>query len=232
MNEKIKWLVVGVVIAATWSVVADDVFVSHRGGSGIRESWFSVGHASDGGSLYAKGAVQLHEKMYEGYWESAAALTGSTRFVMIDMSNTVDFPHRGTVTASTHLSVDYVDFKMCLSTNSGNWLARVGVVTAQDGDSGDMDVIWGTAVTVNRDCQQDRTPPLHKVLELEGTTLEYVMSNITINDEDFATDGSVEDFAGNTIVPGIGDLILDLEEVSGNGDLDVFVTISYTSETY
>lgn len=166
----------------------------------------------------------------------AEAVAGSTPYVLVDLSDTVNFPH-----------------------NEDNWLNLLGLILSAEKAGDGVYDIWVGVVTEN-DATDGSADWLH-VFHLESVQNPTDSTDRFHETVDFTlgganpdgiickvTSGALVHFAGNqgqadsanwqndtnraspvgtTTPPGVGDLVVWVEEVSGTGTLDFSLTALY-----
>jgi len=170
----------------------------------------------------------------------AEAVAESTAYVLVDLSDTTNFPH-GKTTELHLLGLDV----MAEKAGDGVYDIWVGVVTENDGTDGS--ITWVRCFHLESVCNPtDSTDRFHASEDYTrgGTVPEGINLNVTSGAlTKFASNLTQADNAnwqndvglaspagaggGTTGKPGAGDLVMWVEEVSGSGTLDVCMTVTY-----
>lgn len=153
--------------------------------------------------------------------KTAAALAASEAFVLIDLSDTTNFPHKHTGRIRLH----GFDLHFEKDTDA-TFLVKIGVVTEVDATDGSVAWLWvfrlhtdreGTDSTDWREIER-RFPGL----DLEVDTVNDKLFNMLSNTNDAAdatwqTDVTLDSPRGDTTVaPGVGDLVMEITRTAGN----------------
>lgn len=156
-----------------------------------------------------------------------ADITADKYVILVDLSDNINFPHYKTnriILKNLHYSGDLTD--------ALHWHYSVGVITAVDDT--DINVEWITQGARRRAVQFDERwwPPEHGLsLEVRNATLENVATNsisaiATITTSTYLSTCRV--ISG--VLPGVGDLILFMDEISDTATLDFFIDVVYDAE--
>jgi len=169
--------------------------------------------ADMGDSTYAE--VITGRTQYHSYY-SAVALTGDTYFVLIDLSDTTNYPHSATndiVITGWHHSMNLSDAVV--------WLYCLGVVTAIDGSGATARVFTRPFPDISA------TFTVHQSVQVPGGGIEG--SNVMAADTSIAAVTTSTDLASpaGTTQAQVGDIIIIADEVSGSGALTFSVGLSY-----
>jgi hypothetical protein len=164
------------------------------------------------------------------------AVSGSTGYVLVDLSDTTGFKHVGTT--EVHL--------LGLSLNGekasdGVYDIWVGPVIRVDGTNGDTK--WAHVFHLEAvGNPTDSTDRFAQVVDftLGGANPEGINLNVTAgalpfyitnqgltNSTVYQTDTNLTNPAGTTGAPAVGDLVVYVEEVSGTGTIDFSLTAIY-----
>lgn len=166
----------------------------------------------------------------------AEAVAASTPYVLVDLSDTTNFPHN--LTSGLHLLGLVLSAEKA---SDGVYDVWVGVVTENDATDGS--VTWAavfhlesvhnpTDSTDRALCQVDLTlggrNPNGANLEVVGGALPFFASNLSQADNNnWQNDVDRASPVGTTTKVGVGDLVVWVEEVSGTGTLDFCLSAIY-----
>lgn len=163
-----------------------------------------------------------------------ADLAAEERFVLVDLSDSAQFPH--TETGKIHLYAITLEAE---KKADGRFIIYFGVVIEVDTTDGSTK--WFAIV----DLEHDQNPTdatdrlLYKFawdggidLEVDTGALVNVVSNTgDVDETGWDTDVALDSPIGDTSnAPGVGDLVMLLEEPSGTGTVSVTVTVEYITE--
>ena len=170
-----------------------------------------------------------------------AHLTGDdvaadTPYVLVDLSDTTNFPHSGT----NELHV----LGLMLSAekaSDGVYDVYVGVVTENDADDGSVSWLyqWNLESVLNPTDSTDRfhqyvdftlggsNPEGINCLVESGALVRFVTNNTQADSANWQNDTNRTSPVGATTKPGVGDIVVFVDEVSGSGTLDFSVIAIY-----
>jgi len=166
----------------------------------------------------------------------AEAVAASTPYVLVDLSDTTNFPH--TVTTELHLLGLILSAEKA---SDGVYDVWVGVVTENDATNGSVtwvhcfhleSVINATDSTDRFHTSVDftlggRNPEGVNLVVVSGALTNFA-SNLTQADNvNWQNDTNRASPVGSTTKPGTGDIVVWVEEVSGSGTLDFCLTGIY-----
>lgn len=163
-----------------------------------------------------------------------ADLAASEAFVLIDLSDSANFPH--TETGRIRL------YSLAVTTeiqSDGQYIVYFGVVTEVDATDGSTK--WIAALdletVINPTDSTDRRNVLYHWpngldLEISGGALVKGLSNSGDSaDADWQTDVALDSPLGDGLsAPGAGDLVMLVSETGGTGTLSITVTAEYITE--
>jgi hypothetical protein len=177
---------------------------------------------------------------------SAEAVAASTAYVLVDLSDTTNFPHLGT----DHLYLQ----KLILNTEKagdGVYDIWIGVITEVDATNGTAEWIQcfhlesvhnATDSTDRFSAEMDFSTLANpdgmdltvNAATAGSETLRFVLTNSSqAGNTNWQTDTGLASpagaAAGATGKPGAGDLVMWVEEVSGTGTIDFFITAIYSA---
>ena len=166
----------------------------------------------------------------------AEAAAASTPYVLVDLSDTTNFPH-GNTTELHLLGLDV----MAEKASDGVYDIWVGVVTENDADDGSvtwvrcfhLESVHNPTDSTDRfhaseDYTRGGTVPQGINLVVVSGALTKFASNLTQADNaNWQNDTNRTSPVGATTKPGVGDLVVWVEEVGGAGTLDFCVTVTY-----
>jgi len=148
-------------------------------------------------------------------------------FLLVDLSDRVNYPHVRTdriILKSIRIAGDLSDAK--------HWHWQVGVVTAVDAAGTDVEWLMGGAR--NRLAQFDERweLPEHGLsLEVINGTVDSLATNMVTTTVEITTGTYLSTcLTISGTLPGVGDLILHLDEISDTATLDFFITTGYDTE--
>ena len=164
------------------------------------------------------------------------ALDASTPYVLVDLSDTTNFPHNGTaeiILCGLALNAE--------KASDGQFDIWVGVVIENDGTDGTAkwihcfhleSVVNPTDSTDRRSFEIDfsRGSPVPGGLDLKVTSgaLVYVVTNLSqASHANWKNDTNRVSPVGATTKPGVGDLVVWVEETGGTGTIDFCLTALY-----
>jgi len=162
-----------------------------------------------------------------------AALSADEAFVLVDLSDTTNFPH--TETGKVRLYRIELDMEM---DTAGDFDIYIGVIVEVDATNGTAEWIDVFRFRVD-EAPADNTSHYHLVREYYGLDLEVDGSNDTLynvvtNSEqagstNWQTDVSLDSPVGDTSsAPGDGDLVMFVDQTAGN--LYIAVKVFYRTE--
>ena len=174
----------------------------------------------------------------DGYFVSlgAEAVSASTAYVLVDLSDNTNFPH--TETNAVHL------LSLVLHTekaSDGVYDIWVGVVTENDVTNGSVDWVHvfhleasgNPTDSTDRFAQQldftlgGRNPQGVNCLITGGATSHFATAQTQADNVSWQNDTNRTSPVGATTKPGVGDLVVWVEEVSGSGTLDFVLSAIY-----
>ena len=161
-------------------------------------------------------------------------VTATTHYLLIDLSNTTDYPHANGTGGIFVAGSNSKGFK---SAAGSKWAAEIFVVIRIDGTDADLVAIPGISFAL-RDPSQLSIPeqviqffPTMLDLTVTAGELVNVLSNfILTNVVEVNTGTLLEDAAGNNVAPAVGDVIIKAELISGGGTLDFSMGMQYFVE--
>lgn len=181
----------------------------------------SLAHAAPYDSIFRDNAVQV---IY-----TSPGITTSTAAIIIDLSDTTNWPHKQT--GSIDIATIWVDFdKIGTSTCT----VKIGVVTAVDSSSGTVTYFWVANSTMNHVSTPGvNSPELNGLIRAKvssaGTTPFILSNNKHTSSTLYQTDVTLPTANGTYVVPAAGDIVLF---VDGNAVTNTTVTVHllYSSE--
>lgn len=149
----------------------------------------------------------------------AVGLAATTPFILVDLSDTTNWPHSDT----DHILIDYLILETDPSTTFQGNLA-LGFLTAVDGTDGDFNQI----LEINMDQKADSLVETINFgafgLHLQ---LDHWFGPTTANDTTWNTGASILGPDGNTFPAGTGDLVCLVTRTAGN--LSYGITLGYST---
>lgn len=199
---------------------------------GKNRMWVKV--ALDGETAWAPTVYGASEEWF--YLYADASITASTYYIVVDMSDTTNFPHSDTGAWKLH----DINGEVCvLDSNTTEWNIRLGIVTRVDATNGDVWWFHGIRVDASAPCDPagaSKKPlfPEDRYLsgELDGATPKYFGgTSKSINSTNWQSDVNLTTFMGQSQPPAVGDLVVEAIEVDGTpeGTLDFRIGIAYTT---
>jgi len=188
------------------------------------------------GNLYGDAYQMGHGDQFWAVLEKPD-LAASEGFILVDLSNTADFPH--TETGKIRVYSVYVDIERGEAAASGEFLIDLGVITRVDATNGDTKWVAVMHEETDDEATDNRAKWFYRYEWAEGLDLEISggapvmgVSNIGhTNDVTWQTDVNLDSPIGDTVSPpGVGDLVLYVSETGGTGTLSVCVTVYYITE--
>lgn len=165
---------------------------------------------------------------------SSAAFSGTTNYILIDLSNTASFPHKET--GEIHITDVYINVDKAAATTAA---VRLGVVNFVNASTGS--VTWfnrymnlvnvsntpGSIVQQFQDTGLNTKVVPSSTVNTDGST-KYILSNDkTSGSTDFQNDVPLWDMLGNSVTPRPGDIIIQFEKSAAAVNFEV--TIRYYS---
>ncbi len=166
------------------------------------------------------------------------SVSASGNYVLIDLSDTANFPH--TATANLFLKKLILDAEVI---GDGEFKLYVGVVKENDSIDGSVDWLHIFHLTTPEDGADgvrrvadtvDFCPggdPRGISLIVSGGALSSIVTNASQDDTLFWKDDQARTSPAGTSIPGVGDLVVFLEEVAGAGAIEFGLTALYSTET-
>ena len=166
----------------------------------------------------------------------AEAVAASTPYVLVDLSDTTNFPHEDTVGIFLHGLILSAE-----KASDGLYDIWVGVITELDADNGTADWIHvyhlesvhNATDSTDRFAQTiDFTLGGSNELGLDltirgGAGIGYVTNQQQAGHVNWQNDTNRGSPVGSTTKPGVGDLVVWVEEVSGSGTIDFNLSAIY-----
>lgn len=175
--------------------------------------------SAEGGALYSDdGELWTTNTERENNVRASFVQTGiqaSSWAILIDLSDTVNFPHDETGAAHVSLISLQVD-----RGNTSVGLVQVGVVTRVDGINGDVTSFAavrfenGSPTNVIRDI--NFAPSQVKCGVVAGATTHMVSNSKLLNDTGLQTDIAIPTATGGTAFPAVGDVVVKYTHTSGS----------------
>jgi hypothetical protein len=164
-------------------------------------------------------------------------IVASQGFVLVDLSDIANFPH--TETGKIRLYRLDVDIERGEAAVSGEYIVHIGVILEVDATDGSTSWILDMFEETDEESTDDaaRTFRSYKWdegldLEIGGGALVWGISNAgDTADNTWQTDVPLDSPAGAAAsAPGVGDLVMMVEETGGTGSLSISVTVQYITE--
>jgi hypothetical protein len=164
---------------------------------------------------------------------NAEAVSSTTYYMGIDLSNTTDFKHN----PGNGIKLVQVISKGFKSSASAEWSAQLLVVIRIDGTDSDLAVLAQTSLTLR---DTGRLGIAEQIVNLWPNPVDLTVSGgelirnltnaIDFNETAINTGVTLEDAAGNSVVPAVGDVLIRAHKISGTGDLEFAFGIQYYVE--
>jgi len=163
----------------------------------------------------------------------AEGVSASTPYVLVDLSDTTNFPH--TQTAEVHLLGLHLDTEK----HGGGFDVWVGVVTENDATDGsvtwlhrfDLEALNTYGIEPQHreiDFTLGASNPQGVNCAVRSGATPFLISNLTQADNvNWQNDTNRASPAGSTTKPGAGDIVVWVEEVVDDGTLDFTLTAIY-----
>jgi hypothetical protein len=156
---------------------------------------------------------------------SATDVAATTRYVLVDLSDTVNFPHN----ATSPLRIEKL-FVQVDKEGSGDYVVRVGFVEEVDATNGSVTFFYTrnlrgvTTILENLDFSLDGK---RQGISLATSNMASI-SNEDVNDStNWRTGVTLACPTGSSVAPGSGDIVLEVEEASGTGTVSFVITAQY-----
>lgn len=165
-------------------------------------------------------------RSYISYDAGEAGIDATTRRILIDLSDTTNFPH----TKTDHLVIKSLSWQASTST-ADSWVVRGGVIRENDATNGTVSWIFsdhiGHAVSA-RPRTSGLSFPFGMNLKNGGTILTFFRAGdetagSTVWDNDQVKTTSL----GDTVLPAPNDLVLELIELESGSSLFFNILIEY-----
>lgn len=164
-------------------------------------------------------------------------LAADEGFVLVDLSDTANFPH--TETGKIRVYEIDVNIERGEAAVSGEYIVYIGVITEVDATNGSTK--WFIVLHEETDAEStDDAARSHYHFEWrEGFDLEiasdapvWFVSNVGHSgDTTWQTDVDLDSPIGDTSnAPGAGDLVMYVDETGGTGSISICVTVAYLTE--
>lgn len=172
-------------------------------------------------SIFRDNAVQV---VY-----TSPAVTGSTAAIVVDLSNTTNWPHKNT--GSIDISGIWVDFDR---TGTSTSTVKIGVLTSVDASSGNVTYFWIAGNTVNHVATQGPVSPnlgslLRTEVTSDGVTPFILSNNKHTASAIYKTTITLPTPNGTFVAPAAGDIVVYIEG-SAAAAITATVHLLYTSE--
>jgi len=161
-------------------------------------------------------------------------LAATEAFVLVDLSDTTNFPHASTAKLVLyHLSI-WGELK-----TSGQYVVTIGVISEVDATDGTAEWIW----YLNSETDEQATDGIRQFhvefnypwgmdLVVASDALTNVVTNSELAaDVTWQTDVSLDSPVGDaSSPPGAGDLVALVEETTGGGTISLHILVGYRAE--
>ena len=156
---------------------------------------------------------------------NAADVASTTRYVLVDKSDTSGFPH----SADEPLRLDKLIIHADKAAAAGAWVIRIGVVEEVDASNGSVTFF---VVIPLQDIQSiisviDLSTIKRDGWSMEESTAHMVGSSDVDGSTDWQNDVNLTNPAGTTGAPGAGDIVVEVVEVDGTTTLTFSITAEY-----
>jgi len=167
-----------------------------------------------------------------------ADLAADEAFVLIDLSDTTNFPHVETGKIRLYTLDVVIEAK---TMTSGEGILYIGVITEVDADNGSTEWLWVMPVQTYLEASDDTDRRHYHFAYPWGLDLEVDGANDTLangvsnsgdsGDTDWQTDTDLDSPAGDTNnSPGDGDLVMLWDETTDGLTVSITVTVEYATE--
>lgn len=166
------------------------------------------------------------------------SISASGNYVLVDLSDTTGYPH--TADANLFLKKLILDAE---TIGDGEFNLYVGVVKENDGQDGSVDWLHVFHMTT----PEDGTDGVRRVAEtvdfctggdprgisliVSGGALSSVVTNKSQDDSPFWKNDTARSSPAGTSIPGVGDLVVWLDEIAGAGGIEFGLSALYSTET-
>jgi len=140
---------------------------------------------------------------------SITANTASTSTILIDLSDTTNYPHKRT----TSIDISHINISLDKASTSSGTL-KIGVITAISATNADVSFFSGidfaNATETYIERKEDIVPSTIRTL-VKGGSVSFILTNDTsLADTAFQTDVLLDTAAGGTANPAIGDIVVQV----------------------
>ena len=186
------------------------------------------------GNANGDGYVMGHGDTFVATLIKTTSLTADEGFVLVDLSDTTNFPH----TETGKIRLYGLEINTTIDTD-GRFILYIGVITEVDDTNGSTNWLLALileAVDNPTDSSDRRTFhfrwPNGLDLEVSGGAMVNLISNVGHSgDTTWQTDTDLDSPAGDTTSPpGAGDLVAYLDETTDGGGLKFSMTVEYVTE--
>jgi len=153
-----------------------------------------------------------------------AAIEADTGYILVDLSDTTNFPHLNTaaiILKSLQIETDIA--------SSGVFTVLFGVVTEVDASNGSVN--WFARVQLETAQSQGHPRvlrwPSGLNLRVTAGATPFLVTNIADSGDVLWQTDTVLTTPVGTVAPAAGDLVMKIDEISGTGNVDVFVEAEY-----
>ena len=152
---------------------------------------------------------------------AAAADTG---YVLIDLSNITDYPHRNA--AAIILNALHVEAEVLAS---GVYDILVGVITEVDATNGSVNWVarFQMETSVGGVISLDKFWRAGLNLRIDDEDTPFVITNLTDAGQTTWQSDTALTSPDGTVAPAAGDVVVKIDEISGSGTINMFIEAEY-----
>ena len=150
-------------------------------------------------------------------------VAATTAYILVDKSDITNFPHQ----KDEDLKVFNLRY-MIDSAGAGDWVVKVGVVLEVDGTNGSVKWFYYNkmAAALNQIIQ---TSVPYNGLSLAGPGDNIISGDAHTASVLYQTDVTLANPTGVAVAPAAGDIVVELEEISGTTTIDFSVELEYAN---
>lgn len=153
----------------------------------------------------------------------SSSLTGYA--LLIDLSDTTDFPHSNT----GYISLDYVKLQAAFGTNNADGEIKIGVITRNDSTDGDVNWLFSSKFHSGGSAQSLAQTYNFQPCSLDVTSSKYLTNDTSTNDSNFSTSSPLPSpKSGPSVFAAVGDIVVQFI-YDGSNTYDANITCKYHS---
>lgn len=173
----------------------------------------------------------------EVYFSSASAFLGSTTYMLIDLSDTTNWPH--VQKSGFHITgIDYQIDKAAASTTT----VRIGVVNFVNASTGSIS--WFSSYKGDLNASNTNVAPFKDYNDLgiytkvkaasnpdaDGSTPFFVTNDKTQGSSAFKLFTNIPTILGGSAVPAVGDIVIEINKPATATNINYNIRVKYYSE--